>query len=247
MGSGQKLVKKMKAHPDHEWHKEVLMLLDTEEEAYQYEALSIGDRWKGGKDYDGLCLNLTAGGMGMCSEAMASLWADDDYKAKQSAAISNGWINSSRQAKATELKERWSDADYSKAMSDMTKACWESEEYRKKRRDSLAVTWSDEKRLQQRDKSKRSIKLLVDGQIVELPNHDHEGLIQHLISGAVFKAVNVGLHNDTTKTWVATSAKRAKAILLAHPEWRYGKCRSYTKMGVKALNLSSYSKEQTDA
>jgi len=63
MGSGTLLKAKMKAHPDHDWCKEVLLLLDTEEEAYTYEAISIGDRWRD----DPLCLNLKEGGEGVSS------------------------------------------------------------------------------------------------------------------------------------------------------------------------------------
>ena len=64
MGSGLLLNDKMKAHPDYTWRKEVLLLLETSEEAYEYEALIIGNKFKGGSDWDGLCLNLTLGGSG---------------------------------------------------------------------------------------------------------------------------------------------------------------------------------------
>lgn len=60
MGSGTLLNRKMEAHPDHEWIKEVLLLLSSEEQAYEYEAVAVGDRWRD----DPLCLNLIAGGAG---------------------------------------------------------------------------------------------------------------------------------------------------------------------------------------
>ena len=60
MGSGLMLKNKMEAHPDHEWVKEVLLLLDSAEEAYLYEKIIIGDKWRD----DPLCLNLVAGGVG---------------------------------------------------------------------------------------------------------------------------------------------------------------------------------------
>ena len=62
MGSGTLLKSKMEAHPDYTWTKEVLLLLDSAEEAYEYEAVVIGEKYKGGRDDDGLCLNLCAGG-----------------------------------------------------------------------------------------------------------------------------------------------------------------------------------------
>ena len=64
MGSGQILKRKIKAHPEYTWTKEVLLLLDSSEEALEYEAVVIGNKFKGGEDWDGLCLNLTAGGLG---------------------------------------------------------------------------------------------------------------------------------------------------------------------------------------
>ena len=64
MGSGQILKRKIKAHPEYTWTKEVLLLLDSIEEALEYEAVVIGNKFKGGEDWDGLCLNLTAGGLG---------------------------------------------------------------------------------------------------------------------------------------------------------------------------------------
>lgn len=60
MGSGYLLKKKMEAHPDYTWTKEVLLLLDSAEEAYEYEAIVIGDKWKD----DPKCLNLCPGGEG---------------------------------------------------------------------------------------------------------------------------------------------------------------------------------------
>jgi len=62
MGSCPKLKNKMAAHPDYTWVKEVLLLLDSAEEAYEYEAVVVGERYSNGKDWDGLCLNLCAGG-----------------------------------------------------------------------------------------------------------------------------------------------------------------------------------------
>lgn len=64
MGSGILLKNKMTAYPEYQWKKEVLLLLDSSEEAYEYEAVVIGEKYYGGKDYDGLCLNLTVGGAG---------------------------------------------------------------------------------------------------------------------------------------------------------------------------------------
>lgn len=60
MGSGKLLKRKMKAHRDHKWRKEVLGLYASAEEAYAQEALILGDLWL----TDPLCLNLKPGGMG---------------------------------------------------------------------------------------------------------------------------------------------------------------------------------------
>jgi len=72
MGSGTLLKNKMQAHPDQQWHKEVLMLLDTEEEAFKYETISVGDRW----NTDSLCLNLKPGGEGSTSDGHKAIWRE---------------------------------------------------------------------------------------------------------------------------------------------------------------------------
>jgi len=64
MGSGALLSRKRQAHPEYHWTKEVLLLLDSAEEAYEYERIAVGERYKGGAEYDGLCLNLCGGGKG---------------------------------------------------------------------------------------------------------------------------------------------------------------------------------------
>ena len=64
MGSGKILRRKRKAHPNYTWIKEVLLLLDSVEEALEYERVVIGNKYYGGSDYDGLCLNLCEGGSG---------------------------------------------------------------------------------------------------------------------------------------------------------------------------------------
>ena len=60
MGSGTVLRRKMEAHPEHDWEKVVLALFKTEEEAYKWEALVVGERHLN----DPLCLNLIPGGGG---------------------------------------------------------------------------------------------------------------------------------------------------------------------------------------
>ena len=230
MGSGQKLVKKMKAHPEHEWYKEVLLILDTEEEAYHYEALSIGDRWKGGTGYDGLCLNLTAGGVGGCSEEIKLRWQDADYKAKTKASLkatANTQEGKARLKKA--LEARWADPAQRDNISAKTAALWEDPEFR----DRVS------------EKIRQPAKVMFEGCLVLVS--DHAELVSMLQGGGEFKSANVSLHNPDNETWVYTNKVSAKRILLTYPEWRYGKRRAYAKMGVKALNLSIFNKEPKDA
>lgn len=78
MGSGTVLKRKMQKHPDHEWRKEVLLLLESEQEAFEYERVVIGDRYK----TDPLCLNLCAGGDG----GIGTLEKSAEHKAKIGAA-----------------------------------------------------------------------------------------------------------------------------------------------------------------
>ena len=109
MGSGLLLQRKMKAHPDHDWRKEVLLLLDSEEEAFKYEVISIGDRW----DTDPLCLNLCPGGHGFNSAFTSALWDDPEYREKMMTAIrrqtsSPEW----REFMSVASKQRWADPVY---------------------------------------------------------------------------------------------------------------------------------------
>jgi len=98
MGSGQLLSYKRKAHPEYQWTKEVLLLLDSAEEALEYERIAVGERYIGGSEYDGLCLNLCAGGKGSAghtkseetrarmSEALRGRTKSEETRARMSAA-----------------------------------------------------------------------------------------------------------------------------------------------------------------
>ena len=86
IGSGKLFLRKYAAHPE-TFEKTIIQTFTTEEEALAAEAVLVGDKHKNGSGYDGLCLNLIAGGGGGPSgEALSSilrdLWSDDEYRAK---------------------------------------------------------------------------------------------------------------------------------------------------------------------
>ena len=246
MGSGQKLTNKMKAHPDHEWHKEVLMLLDTEEEAYQYEALSIGDRWK----TDPLCLNLMGGGLGTTSETASLMWERHrdtilegqrrvPYEVKQKAGYNcqakhgerivnnlNNYARSDRgRARVSEVQTAlWADPTYRKAWSAKAKEYKSKPEYKQRRR--------------------KPVSLYIGDVLVSVEREDLNGL---LATGATFKQKYVHLHNDALGIWTeGVAGWKAAKLLLADKGWAYGKNRSLRKVSITKINLDT-AEEQTDA
>lgn len=77
-GSGCLFLNKYRANKD-AFEKTILATFDTEEEAYLYEAKMVGQRYKGGENYDGLCLNLVEGGLhSFSSKRVSSLWEQED-------------------------------------------------------------------------------------------------------------------------------------------------------------------------
>lgn len=86
IGSGVLFLNKYKACPE-AFKKSIVATFDIEEEAYAMESMLVGKRFKGGEDYDGLCLNLMEGGVGGPSGAtltaiLKRLWSVPTYREK---------------------------------------------------------------------------------------------------------------------------------------------------------------------
>lgn len=78
----------MEAHPEHDWEKVVLALFKTEEEAYKWEALVVGERHLN----DPLCLNLCPGGRSCVDQNQTSLITRENIKNSYEEMILSGEI-----------------------------------------------------------------------------------------------------------------------------------------------------------
>lgn len=75
MGSGVLLKRKLRAHRDDDWTKEILCLAPTSEAALEIERALLASCWRNSD-----CLNLDEGGRGRSSASVKRDWADPEYR-----------------------------------------------------------------------------------------------------------------------------------------------------------------------
>jgi len=265
MGSGVLLKNKMEAHPDQPWVKEVLLILDSEEEAYLHEQLAIGDRWRD----DPLCLNLTAGGEGGCSESTTLLWEDPEYRRRQSAAQSRHYEDPTARLKASEAqKRRCEDPAERERMRQQAIKQWEDPAARERVRQQAIKQWEDpaarerqsgvmKRRFEdpaEREKISEAQKRRYEDPAArerlskakrrstipllldgEEIESTREQLKAYLILGAEFKTTKVQLHHLGLEVRVSVVPKTARNILLTQKGWHWGNRTKYPRVTLKSL------------
>lgn len=234
MGSGVLLKRKMEAHPDHDWRKEVLLLLDTEEEAYTYEAISIGDRWRD----DPLCLNLCEGGAGAGSDTMRSIqlekWADPEYKEMMSAVRRKTWADQDRRERLSELKKtQCSDPEYKATKRRQINKQWQDPEFQQRVSEARAEQWADPEYRKLRTAQTKAqyadatVRVKRGDDIREVYKSELEQAIDDgwMLTGKIF------MQHDTHKAYVSLmSAPTIKQLM--QTGWEIGMCAAYRKVKV---------------
>jgi hypothetical protein len=260
MGSGYLLKTKMKAHPDHDWHKEVLRLLDTEEEAFTYEANVIGDLWQ----TDPLCLNLKEGGEGAGSETMKERWqdpefrqmvldarADPEVRQRVSEAAQSRWQDPEFREKMSAIRrETWADPERRERLSELKKEQCDNDEFKSIKRKQIKGQWADpefqarvsEARAEQwADPAYRKLRTAqTKAQYADATIRvKRDGVICEVNKDALEQAIDDGwmldhkvyLQHDTHEVYVSLmSAPTIKQLLQAG--WVIGMCAAYRKVKV---------------
>lgn len=242
MGSGLLLNKKRKAHPKDEWVKEVLLLLDSEEEAYLYEKICIGDRW----ETDPLCLNLIEGGKGITSSSMKKVWEEKrehilecrrvaylDSPEKLSKA---GRVTQERHGKdIIERLQSWNNSKEGKLFQSKNRKSWFRDTDNKRYFiDKVNESWNEERR----SSIRKPVVMLLNGVQTTLESRDL--INKHLEAGYCFKNQYVHLQNKELGIWVeGVSFKKAKILLLSDKGWSYGKNRSLKKFSIRDIDLET--------
>lgn len=229
MGSGTLLKAKMNAHADDDWHKEVLLLLDSEEEAFEYETICIGDRW----DSDPLCLNLRPGGEGMSSEAMIRKWEDPAFRAKVQAGMAQVDQEALNERRSQSISAKYADPEYKakhqasletpeyrRLRSKTTAALWEQEGYRdrlkaKHNEPEQRALYSDIRASRCLDKE---TVLLREGEAISVPRKD---VIPYLKCGWTLKS-RIGCHHPEHKVWVHPRPDTLTMLLASDTGWEVG-------------------------
>jgi len=255
-GSGVLLQRKMAAHPEYTWIKLVLILLDSAEEALENEAVVIGERYVGGRAYDGLCLNLCAGGRGIVGYVPS-----EETRAKQSEAM-KGRVHSA------ETREKIGEASRGRTFSEETRQTLS--EAQKGNKNALGIVHSAEGRARigaaNRNRSAESrakmgvllrgcvrsaetrakmsashIKDTVNlvspaGTIYEVNTAD---IAMELSSGAEFTTRMVDIHNEALAVWVHLNKNTAKSLILLNVGWQVGKRKALRKVGMAEIDKAT--------
>lgn len=240
MGSGTLLKKKMEVHPDHEWIKEVLLILDTEEEAFEYERVVIGDKW----DTDPLCLNLTPGGLGSTSGSAKRNWSRNreaiiegqskvPHETRQAMGLKcqqlhgerlvknlNDYAKSDRgrEISSRTRQEYFSNTDNCEKFKTIMKTCKATDTFKDKVRKPICMI----------DSNRQEI-------IIE-----RDSLLAFINNGYNFFLKYVHLHNKKLGVYIEGVASwKAIVLLKMNNGWEYGKNRSLTKASISQVNLDT--------
>ena len=224
MGSGTVLKKKMQAHPDHEWVKEVLLLLDSEKEAFEYEAVVIGDKWA----TDPSCLNQCPGLVNV--DNIDDTYLTDEYRSwrgKRCHEIHGDYItNNLNEYARSDRGRRVSSETMRKYFSDD-----ENMAHFKAMRKEVSM------RNSYKEKVRKPIKMLYQGEIKEILRED---LLPSIEAGYEFKSKYVHLHNPNLGIWTEGVVDwKAKKLLVSNAGWEYGKNRSLQRVSITKINLDN--------
>lgn len=230
MGSGQKLRRKMKKHPDHVWEKEVLLLLDSTQEALEYERVLVGDRYR----TDKRCLNLCTGG-----EGTVGYEHTDEAKDKISAAQKGRETTDEHRAKlSSALKGRTFTDEARAKMSAAHRGRTHSEETKAKRNAALRGRGrSDETRAKiSAGRVRQTVDLVRAGVHYVVQVEDVEA---ELREGAEFKATSTWLHHPQAGVVVLPRSPNSKALLLLGAGWQWGGRSALRKVKLSDIDLAT--------
>lgn len=242
MGSGILLKRKMKAHPDHEWIKEVLLVFDTPEEAYEYEEVILQGRHIGCDTHDGFCLNMRQGGVGGRTAERSTVMINQDGVTKRVAYNKiRSYLNKGFSFKSNSLKI-YNEVTkklyciknvFAEALILHHKDSWSIGipvgEY------GLEVEELPEKLVIFCFKYKRGVLLLDQQGVVERVHRTQ--IKQKLKTGYSFKSMAIRIYNLERRVWARLNQSTAKTILVENDAWEYGQppIRNLTKITAKDI------------
>lgn len=151
IGSGKLLKRAVKKNGIENFKKEILVVCNTEEEAFNEERRIIKElKATESEEY----YNIAEGGNGFTSDEVKKRWENEEYRNKIRETTKKLWENPEFREKIKEVNSNRNPANKGLKLSEdvkykigiMSKQHWKKEEYRKKVTEGIRKSWENEER-----------------------------------------------------------------------------------------------------